>query len=69
MLYENYYANLYLPYIFLTNTNMEKHLAPSREYLAQRGHMVSFLMVALMVTAWLNVFQDTVNAAAISTYF
>ena len=48
---------------------MEKHLAPSREYLARRGHMVSFLMMALMVTAWANNFQESVNAAVISTYF
>jgi hypothetical protein len=48
---------------------MEKHLAPSREYLAKRGHMVSFLMMALMVTAWVNTFQESVNAAAMSVYF
>ena len=60
---------IYIYLISLTNTNMEKHLAPSREYLAKRGHMVSFLMMALMVTAWVNTFQESVNAAAMSVYF
>jgi hypothetical protein len=56
----------------ITNTNMLKHiktdLQSNRHFIATRGHMVSFLMMALMVTTWVNVFQDSVNAAAISTY-
>jgi hypothetical protein len=40
----------------------------SRQFLAHRGHMVSFLMMVLMVTAWVNVFQESVNAAVISTF-
>jgi hypothetical protein len=47
---------------------MKQHIEKSRHYLAQRGHMVSFLMAALAVAAWINVFQSQVNAAVISTY-
>ena len=48
---------------------MKKHIEQSRQFLSQRGHMLSFLMMALMVTAWVNVFQEEVSAAVISTYF
>lgn len=48
---------------------MKKHIERSRQFLTRRGHMVSFLMMALMVTAWINVFQEEVSAAVISTYF
>jgi hypothetical protein len=48
---------------------MKKHIEESRQYIAHRGHMVSFLLAALMVTSWINVFQEQVNAAVISTYF
>ena len=55
--------------ISLTNTNMKKHIQQSREFLTKRGHMVSFLMMALMITAWTNTFQEPVNAAVMATYF
>ena len=47
---------------------MEKHIASAHQYLAQRGHMVSFLMMALMVTSWINTFQTSVNADIVSVY-
>ena len=47
---------------------MKKYIKTTHQFLAKRGHMVSFLMMALMVTAWMNTFQETVNASIISTY-
>lgn len=69
LLFIKNYAKVIVPYIFLTNTNMKKHIEQSRQFLSHRGHMVSFLMMALMVTTWINTFQDQVSAAVISTYF
>ncbi len=36
-------------------------LQSSREYIQKRGHMVSFLLFALMVTGWVSNFQEPVN--------
>lgn len=48
---------------------MKKHIQESREFLARRGHMVAFLMVALAITTWINNFQDMVAPAVIDTFF
>lgn len=69
MLFKKNYVKVILHSNSLTNTNMKKHIQQSRQFLTRRGHMVSFLMMALMVTAWVNTFQSEVNAAVISTYF
>ncbi|MBX9809526.1 hypothetical protein K2X92_04015 [Candidatus Gracilibacteria bacterium] len=47
---------------------MRKYIKHSRQFITRRGHMVSFLLTALMVTSWITVFQDVVNANIISTY-
>lgn len=36
-------------------------LQSSREYIQKRGHMVSFLLFALMVTGWVSNFQEPIN--------
>ncbi len=36
-------------------------LQSSREYIARRGQMVSFLLFALMVTGWVSNFQEPIN--------
>lgn len=36
-------------------------LQSSREYIQKRGHMVSFLLFALMVTGWISNFQEPIN--------
>jgi len=43
-------------------------LQSSREYIARRGHMVSFLLFALMITGWMNNFQQPINEAAVAYY-
>ena len=47
---------------------MRKYIKHSRQFLTRRGHMVSFLLAALMVTSWITVFQEEVNANIINTY-
>lgn len=69
LLFQKIYAKVTLPYISFTYTHMKKHIEQSRQYLEKRGHMVAFLMMALMTTAWINTFQEEVSAAVISTYF
>lgn len=47
---------------------MKKYIKHSRQFITRRGHMLSFLLAALMVTSWITVFQEVVNANIISTY-
>ena len=63
------YVKVILHFNSLIKTYMKQHIEKSRHFLTERGHMVSFLMAALAVAAWVNVFQSQVNAAVISTYF
>ena len=41
---------------------MKTDLKSNREYIARRGHMLSFLLGAFAASAWINVFQEQVNA-------
>ena len=58
---------LYLcPLLLNTNTHMKWDIASSREYIAQRGHMVAFLLCALTITGWIHNFEAEVNEANIA---
>jgi len=43
-------------------------LHSSRQYIARRGHMVGFLLFALMITGWMNNFSEPINEAAVAYY-
>ncbi len=47
---------------------MKKYIKHTRHFLEKRGHMVAFLMMALMITSWIGTFQESVNASMISAY-
>jgi hypothetical protein len=47
---------------------MKHHIKKMQHLIKQRGYMIAFLMVALMVTSWIYTFGEAVNAAVISTY-
>lgn len=58
-----------LQYLPINYTNMKKHIQKSREFIARRGYMFAFLMMALAVTAWVNNFQEIVGPAVVAAYF
>lgn len=60
---------MYIYIIFLLSfLYMKHHIKKMQHLIKQRGYMIAFLMVALMVTSWIYTFGEAVNAAVISTY-
>ena len=52
--------------ISITNTNMLKHIKTdvksNREFIATRGHMLSFLLGAFAAALWIHVFREPISA-------
>ena len=59
------YALIYKCLISITNTNMLKHIKTdaksNRQFIAERGHMLSFLLGAFAAALWIHVFQEPMN--------
>ncbi len=55
----------YIRLISITNTNMLKHIKTdihsNRQFIATRGHMLSFLLGAFAAALWIHVFQEPIN--------
>lgn len=56
--------------ISITNTNMLKHIKTdvksNRDFIATRGHMLSFLLGAFAAALWIHVFQEPINENILS---